>query len=162
SEKVLDAFRKLPASEREPGAVKVPALTATERLIPSPPPDGLVLKVHARFLSRGGQGKLRYAEPEEFPLMGKATEGRRGWLLFLQPNTEYMWLTADEARALVPAKAVKVEEWEVPSNLVERLARFHLTPRRAMTSEGGILGKKEIQSAQLALVVDEVSPERLR
>jgi hypothetical protein len=162
SEKVREAFRKLPESERGPGAVKVPELTAAERLIPSPPPDGLVFKVHARFLSRDGQGQLRYAEPEDFPLMGKTTEGRRGWLLFLQPNTEYLWLTAGEARALVPAKAVKGEEWEVPSNLVERLARFHLTPRRAMTSEGGILGKKEVQSAKLALVVVEVSPERLR
>jgi hypothetical protein len=161
SEKVLEAFRKLPESERSPGAVKAPELTAAERLIPSPPPDGLVFKVHVRFLSRDGQGKRRYAEPEHFPLMGKATEGRRGWLLFLQPNTEYLWLTAGEARSLVPAKAVKGEEWDVPSNLVERLARFHLTPRRAMTSEGGILAKKEIQSAKLALVVDEVSPERL-
>jgi hypothetical protein len=162
SEKLLQAFRKLPASERNPGAVKVPELTAAERLIPSPPPAGLVFKVHARFLSRGGHGKLRYAEPEDFPLMGKTTEGRHRWLLFLQPNTEYMWLTADEARSLVPAKAVKGEEWEVPSNLVERLARFHLTPRRAMTSEGGILGKKEIKSAKLVPVVDEVSPEQLR
>jgi hypothetical protein len=162
SEKVLEAFRKLPASERRPGAVKVPDLTAAERLIPEPPPNGLVFKVHARFLSRGGRGELRYAEPEDFPLMGKTTAGRRGWLLFLQPNTEYMWLTADEARSLVPAKPVKGEELEVPSNLVERMARFHLTPRRAMTSEGGILGRKEIQSARLTVVVDEVSLERLR
>jgi hypothetical protein len=162
SEKVLQAFRNLPASERSPGAVIVPELTASEWLIPSPPPDGLVFKVHARFLSRDGQGNLRYAEPEDFPQMGKTAESRRRWLLFLQPNTEYMWLTADEARALVPAKAVKGEELEVPSSLVERMARFHLTPRRAMTSEGGILGKKDIQSAKLTLAVAEVSPARLR
>jgi hypothetical protein len=162
SEKVLQTFRQLPAAERTPGAVKVPELTAAERLIPAPPPDGLVLKVHARFLSRGGQGTLRYAEPEDFPLMGKTTEGRSGWLLFLQPNTEYMWLATEEARSLVPAKAVRGEELEVPANLVERMARFHLTPRRAMTSEGGILSKKDIKLARLALVVDEIFPERLR
>jgi hypothetical protein len=162
SEKVLQAFRQLPASERSPGSVKVPELRATERLIPSPPPDGLVLKVHARFLSRGGQGELRYAAPEDFPLMGKTAEGRRGWLLFLQPNTESMWLTADEARSLVPTRAVKGAGLEIPSKVVERMARFHLTPRRAMTSEGGILGKKDIKAAKLTLVVDAVSPRRLR
>lgn len=161
SEKVLEAFRKLPASESRPGAVQVPELTSAERLIPAPPPGGLVFKVHARFLSRDGQGKLCYAEPEDFPLMGKTTEGRRSWLLFLQPNTEYLWLTAAEARSLIPAKAVKGAKLGVPSNLVERLARFHLTPRRAMTSEGGILGKKEIKSAKLTLVVEEASAERL-
>jgi hypothetical protein len=162
SEKVLEAFRKLPVSERDPGAVKLPDLTAAERLIPAPPTDGLVFKVHARFLSRDGQGELRYAELEDFPLMGKTNEGRRDWRLFLQPNTDYMWLTADDARSLVPARAVKGAELEVPSHLVERMARFHLTPRRAMTSEGGIVSKKDIQSARLTLVVDEVSPERLR
>jgi hypothetical protein len=161
SDKVLEVFRKLPESERGPGAVKVADLQPSERLIPSPPPDGLVLKVHARYLSRDSQGALRYADLEDFPLMGK-TRDRRGWLLFLQPNTEYMWLTADEAKSLVPPKAIKGDEWELPSSLVERMARFHLTPRRAMTSEGGILSKKDIKTAKLALIVDDVSPERIR
>ena len=40
-------------------AVQVAALKPGERLIPAPPTDGLVLKVHARFLSRGGRGKVR-------------------------------------------------------------------------------------------------------
>jgi hypothetical protein len=42
------------------------------------------------------------------------------------------------------------------------MARFHLTPRRAMTSEGGILGKKDVASAKLTLVVDDVSVEKIR
>src|SRR5262245_28644774 len=161
SQKVLEAFRKLPESERGPGAVKVADLQPSERLIPAPPQDGLVLKVHARYLSRDSQGELRYADVEDFPLMGK-TSDRRGWLLFLQPNTEYMWLTADEAKSLVPPKVVKGGEFAIPSSLVERMGRFHLTPRRAMTSEGGILSKKDIKTAKLALIVDDVSPERLR
>jgi hypothetical protein len=162
SEKVLEAFRKLPQAERAPGAVQVAELKPGERLIPAPPTDGLVLKVHARFLSRGGRGEVRYADPEDFPLMGKTSDGRRGWLLFLQPNTEYLWLTADEAKALVPTQAVKGQVRDIPSHLVERMARFHLTPRRAMTSEGGILRKKDVKSARLALVVEAVSPKRLR
>jgi hypothetical protein len=162
SEKVLEAFRRLPESERAPGAVKVAELLPGERLIPSTPADGLVLKVHARFLSRGSQGELRYADLEDFPLIGKTNDGGNRWRLFLQPNTEYMWLTADEAKSLVPPKAVKGDQFEIRSSLVERMARFHLTPRRAMTSEGGILSKKEIHAAKLALIVEDVSPERLR
>jgi hypothetical protein len=162
SDKVLEAFRRLPESERAPGAVKVAELLPSDRLIPSPPPDGLVLKVHARFLSRGSQGEMRYAHLEDFPLMGKTSDGGSAWLLFLQPNTEYIWLTAEEAKSLVPPKAAKGDRFEIRSSLVERMARFHLTPRRAMTSEGGILSKKDIQAAKLALIVDDISPERLK
>ena len=161
SPKVLEAFRKLPESERAPGAVKVPELQPTEVLIPAPPADGLVVKVHARFLSRDDKGELRYAQPEDFPLMGK-TESRNSWRLFLQPNTEYLWLTAAEAKSLVPGEAVRGQSFAVPAAIVERMARFHLTPRRAMTSEGGILSKKDIQRARLNAVVDDMSGERLR
>lgn len=161
SEKVLETFHSLPEEVRARGVPKVPDLAPNERLIPAPPADGLVLKVHARYLSRDNQGELRYAEPEDFPLMGK-TSDRRGWQLFLQPNTEYMWLTAEEAKSLVRARPVKGQETEIPANLVDRMARFHLTPRRAMTSEGGILSKKDVRTAKLKAVVEDVSTERLR
>ena len=162
SPKVLEAFRQLPESERIPGAIKVADLTPAEILIPSPPADGLVLKVHARFLSRGRNGELRYAELEDFPLMPGAPESRRSYQLFLEPNTEYLWLTAAEAKSLVPDQPIKGQTFDVPAAIVERMARFHLTPRRAMTSEGGILSKKDIRSARLTGVVEEVSAERLR
>ena len=61
SQKVLDEFNKLPESERKPGAIHVPDLQPNELAIPSPPPGGLVLRVHARFLSNDGNGELRYA-----------------------------------------------------------------------------------------------------
>ena len=96
SAKVLEAFRKLPESERAPGAVRVPDLKLDERLIPSPPERGLVLKVHARFLSRGDKGELRYARPDDFPLMGGKGESKDSYRLFLEPNTEYLWLTEEE------------------------------------------------------------------
>ena len=160
--KVLEAFRNLPESERGPGAIKVADLQPAEVSIPTPPAGGLVLKVHARFLSRDEKGELRYAEPEDFPLMVKRAEPRRSFALFLQPNTEYLWLTAQDAKSLVPVQAVKGQAFDMPAAIVERMARFHLTPRRAMTSEGGILSKKDIRSAKLIGVVEEVSAERIR
>jgi hypothetical protein len=157
SAKVLEEFRKLPESERGPGAVKVADLDTPDRLIPPPPEGGMVLKVHARFLSREDNGQLRHARPADFPLFQNAASRN----LFLEPNTEYMWLTAEEWKSLLPAKLVKGEKLVVPGQIGERMARFHLTPRRAMTSEGGILSKADVKSAKLELTVEDVTPARV-
>jgi hypothetical protein len=53
SAEVLEEFRKLPASERGPGAVKVPDLKPDERLIPSPPERGPVARAPPPL--RGGR-----------------------------------------------------------------------------------------------------------
>lgn len=158
----LEAFRKLPEAERRPGAVKVPDVMPSEGVIPSPPPGGLVLKVHARFLGEDGKGGVRPAKKEDFPLIDES--GDYGYFspLFLQPNTEYMWLTKEEWKALVPPDPVRGQRLAVPPAVVERMARFHLGPRRAMTSEDGILHKSEIRAAALAIVVEDVSPKRIR
>jgi len=94
--------------------------------------------------------------------MGDKAESKTTWRLFLEPNTEYLWLTEDEWKSLVPVRAGKGEAVKVDPRLADRLARFHLTPRRAMTSEGGILRKEDVKAARLALVVEDVTPERVR
>lgn len=159
---VLGAFEKLPQSERKPGAIKVAELEPEAAVIPSPPEGGLVLKVHARFLARGEGGALRHANTTDFPLMHDKPNVLRGWQLFLQPNTEYMWLTRDEWQAMVPANPAKGSKWDVDATIAERMARFHLTPQRATTSEGGIKSKRSVKEARLALVVKEVSPDQIR
>ncbi len=162
SAKVLEAFEKLPESERRPGAVVVPDLKPGEGVIPAPPPGGLVLRVHGRFLARDGSDELRHVKAEDFPL-NRGKDGTYRYLGFLfQPNTEYMWVTEEEWRALVPVKLVKGDRLAVAPVLGDRMARFHLTPRRALTSESGILGKKDVRTAKLELVVDDVSRERIR
>lgn len=160
--KVLDAFRKLSEAERAPGAVAVPDLDPAERVIPAPPEGGLVLRVHARFLSRDDGGGLRHARGEDFPLTGGDPKVIQSLQFLLSPNTEYLWLTRQEWQALVPANPVKGEKLLVPVALSERIARFHLVPRRALTSENGILPKKAVRAAELSLVVADVSAERVR
>ncbi len=162
SARVLEAFQKLPEDERKAGAVVVRDLEATQRVIPLPPAGGLVLKVHARFLSRGEQGELLYARGEDFPLFGTGPEAIGRHRLYLEPNTEYMWLTEEEWKSLVPANPAKGDKLAVAPAIAERMARFHLLPRRSMTSEGGGLSKRDIQSARLTLVVADVSAERIR
>jgi hypothetical protein len=162
SAKVLADFKKLPETERKAGAVKVPELKPSERVIPSPPAKGLILKVHARFLTRTDSGELRYARGEDFPLLRKRPQGIQRWRLYLEPNTEYMWLTEQEWKSLVPAKPVKGDKADVLPAIGERMARFHLLPRRSMTSEGSGLSKRDVKSAKLTLTVEEVSAERIR
>lgn len=162
SAEVLEKLAALPEQERAPGAVDVPELAPSDRVIPSPPQGGLVLKVHARFLSRDENGKLRYAEGKDFPLMADKPNVLRVWQLFLHPNTEYMWLTQEEWQSLVPANPAKGQKLEVRPAIAERMARFHLTPKRATTSEGGIVPKRDVKAASLALEVQAVSAGKIR
>jgi len=155
---VLEKFGKLPEAERKPAAVGVPNLKPSETVIPSPPEGGLVLRVHARFLARGDDGAVDPARRQP-PL--DQPDVMRAWELFLQPNTEYMWLTREEWQALVPAEPSKGETIKVDPAIVERMARFHLTPQRATTSEGGIVSPKAVKAARLNLVVTEVSPQQV-
>jgi hypothetical protein len=161
SAEVLAAFANLPASEREPGAIDVADLAPSQTLIPSPPEGGLVLRVHARFLAAGDGGKLRAAEITDFPLMRDRPEIAASWQLFLEPNTEYMWLSRNEWRSLVTADAAKGQRIAVDPAIAERMARFHLTPQRATTSEGGIIHRKAVKSARIELIVDDVTPARI-
>ena len=160
-EEVLEKFRALPEAERRAGAVKVPAIEEAQNLIPSPPKGGLVLRVHARFLARGHDGQLRHARTTDFPLMLAKPSVLRSWEKFLQPNTEYLWLTREEWLALVPAQPAQGQRLEVPPAIGLRLARFHLTPQRAMTSEGGIVHPQRVHEARLALKVTAVSAQTI-
>ena len=161
SRNVLEAFEKLPAAERKPGAIKVPGLKLGEAVIPAPPQGGLVLKVHARFLANGDNGQLRHARTTDFPLMRNKPNVLRSWQLFLQPNTEYMWLTRHEWQAMVPTDPIKGSKQNVDATIAQRMARFHLTPQRATTSEGGIRSKRSVKTARLELIVKDVTPQTL-
>jgi hypothetical protein len=159
---ILEAFARLPASERQAGAVKVPDLRPEERVIPAPPDGGIVLRVYARFLSREADGTLRRATVSDFPLLRERPDVARTWVLFLEPNTEYLWLTEREWRSLVPSDPSPGARLDVDPALAERMARFHLTPQRATTSEGGIVGRRSVKEARLTLHLVDISPERIR
>ena len=158
---VLNEFYKLPESERKAGAIKIANLAASERVIVSPPEEALVLKVHARFLAREKDGSLRHAEGSDFPLMRGDPKVLKRWGLFLQPNTEMMWITGKEWRSLLPEAPKIGQRIEVDSAIPMRMARFHLNPKRATTSEGGIVREKEVKVAEMILVVESVSNEMI-
>lgn len=165
---VLAAFASLPETERLPGVVQVLDLPAGQQTIPPPPEGGMVLRVHARFLARDNAdlGResvegLRRATGDDFPLMQEKPRASRGWGTFLQPNTEYMWLTRDERRSLIPKNPQPEQRIPVNRAIVERMARFHLTPQRATTSEGGVRSRRALKQARMTLLVDKVSSQRI-
>ena len=158
---VLEKFQGLPEAERKPGELSFGKLAATEQLIPAPPDGGLVLRVHARFLARDDKGQLRHAQTTDFPLMLAKANVLRSWNLFLQPNTEYMWLTRDELRGLVPDNPMKGQKFKVDPAIATRMARFHLTPQRATTSEGGIIHPKRVKKARLELKIYSVTQQSI-
>jgi hypothetical protein len=72
-----------------------------------------------------------------------------------------MWLTEAEWRSLVPAEPVKGERHDVVPAIVERFARFHLVPHKMVGGSGG-WGKKSVNKAALSLVVEDVTPDKVR
>ena len=137
SEQVLEAFRKLPAAERTPGGITVPDMKPSEHLIPAPPPGGLVLKVHGRFLARDARGELRHIKGDDFPQLRGKDDAIRELRFLLEPNTEYMWLTADEWKALVPASPSPGDKVPVAPAIGERMARFQESADRAAGADAG-------------------------
>lgn len=159
---VLAKFENLPKSERQAGAVKVPEMKSAEQLIPAPPEGGLVLRVHARFLARDEKNNLRRIKGEDFPQIRNKEASIRSHQFLFEPNTEYMWLTKEDWKSLVPPRGVPDEKVQVPTHIVERMVRFHLSPRRALTSEDGIVPKKDVKSARATVIVESASPARLK
>lgn len=96
----LEKWAELPREKRL--LAKAPDPKAAEnwrRMEKLYPEDGLVLRVVGR-----DQKRVRWPDS----------------------NLDYAWFRKDEARAFLPAEPTKDAQHEVPRELVERLARFHL------------------------------------
>ncbi|MSU79995.1 MAG: hypothetical protein EXS16_18135 [Gemmataceae bacterium] len=161
SAKVLDAFRKLPETDRKPNAGVIADLKSGESIIPEPPKNGLVLKVHTRALARDERGNYRNVTIDDYPLKKGNTKVFDEHRHLFGPNTDYMWITEAEWRGLVAGPFAKGEKHEVSKAIAERLALFHLMPRR-LTSEGASWGKSQLKTAKLTLTVDDVSETKVR
>jgi hypothetical protein len=92
------------------------------------PDDGLVLRVVARDQRR-----------ERWP----------------DSNLDYAWFRKDEARALLPAKPKKDAKHDVPRELVQRLARFHLLDN-VHALNYTFFPKEAIEKARLTSIVLQV------
>jgi hypothetical protein len=98
----------------------------------------------------------------DFPQLRGNDQEIRYYRFLFDPNTEYLWLTEKEWRSLLPAEPVVGRELAVDPAIAMRVARFHLSPRRALTSEDGIIDRRDVKEATLRLAVEEATPRRIR
>ncbi len=143
----LEAWHKLPAAERRPGAITVPELKPDPQFDRSPPPGVLVLKTYTRALQRSANGKL---EPADVRM-----EGMR-----VSPQHDHVWITEHEWRSLTPANPKVGQQIDVPSSITQRILRYHLVD--GTVGEPVFWTAQQVRSGQLKLRVTEVSPASIR
>ena len=143
----LVEWKKLPESQRRPGAVEVgDAETLDRNYTRTPPAGGLVLNVFARALDRDADGQLCNASCK----VGAGNEASR----------DHLWLTESEWKSLVPSDPAKGDTLAVPARVAERILRFHLVDNTR--GEPVFWRGEEIRSSRLELTVEQVTPSRLR
>lgn len=141
------AWRSLPLTERDPGAVKIGDPGKPDpRFHRAPPANGLVLSVYTRILDRESDGTCR-------PGTCRFPGGQRA-------AHDHLWLTEEDWKALIPAKPRSGDSFTVPSRVARRIARFHLADNTR--GEPNFWERKEIHSGELKLTVEDVNTEAVK
>jgi hypothetical protein len=138
----LEAWKKLPDSERKPGAIRVEDIKLDPRFTRTPPPGGLIVNTYTRALERDAKGALR---PAESKVNGVNRE----------PQRDHLWLTEAEWKALIPASPTKGETVPVPAAVERRIFQFHLVDSKL--GEPVAWTRDQIRSGRLTLTVTEVT-----
>jgi hypothetical protein len=166
-DEALGDWNKLPEAERQPGAVKLGERGPADlkRSTAEPPPGGLILKVHGRYLAHGAKGTLRTTTLlGDFPGIKQPATAHPGHFEFYsEANPDFMWLTETEWKSLAPANAKKGDTHALPDKLIDRMCWYHLLPNALgsrighLWPETGPKGKKGIRAKKAVLTVEAVS-----
>ncbi|CAN5628184.1 hypothetical protein BH11PLA2_BH11PLA2_12900 [soil metagenome] len=111
-DRALKKWAALPAKRREPGAVTVPDHGKLDaNYSRTPPKDGLIVRVNSRILDKQGDDYIR---------------GTCEFTGGMKAARDFLWLTADDVKALnaLPKKVDDVSS--LPDAIVRRMARFHM------------------------------------
>jgi hypothetical protein len=142
----LARWKALPASERKPGAVKVPDLAKTDaRYTRTPPKGGLIVNVSTRILDLDKKTFVRGT----CRTPGGASAAR-----------DHLWLTKTDWQSLIPADATKGKRFEMPAHLAERILRFHLLDNTR--GEPNYWQRNQLRKRSLTWIVESVSEKELR
>lgn len=142
----LEKWKRLPESERAPGAIKVPAHGEFDPDYHRPlPPGGVILKVYARALDRQtSANNLLFTDAQ--CTIGRGDEASR----------DHLWLSETEWRSLIPDDPKPGARFPVPPPIAQRILRFHLVDNTR--GEPPFWRRNEIRTNALDLIVDSVSP----
>jgi hypothetical protein len=139
----LERFGKLPANRREPGAVTVGEPAKTDpNYTRTPPPGGLIVRVHTRILDRTGEDLCKGT----CKTLGGDASAR-----------DFLWLTKDEVKSLAPAKAEPGFSYDVPKAVANRIVRFHLVDNTR--GEPPFWTPDQVRRAKLTLTVTRVTAD---
>jgi hypothetical protein len=148
----LKKFKQLPETERKP-SIEKPAKVTFERSPATPPAGGLVAICYWTYLDRDDQGALSRAK--------KAfADAYYGSILPVAPaytDCEMFWLTAQELKSLVPAKAQRGATFPLPATIQERITKFYAFDFRARDRQPA----RHVRAAELTLTVGDVSADRI-
>ena len=168
--KTLEKWQALPESERAAGAVKVaePGPVDAQRVGPTPPAGGLILKVYSRAFMHDGADKLRYVTGKDlwYDEEGKKTletADQKGRIATPQAQPDHLWLTEAEWKSLIPANPRKGDKVPMPAAIAERILRIHLNPLRFFGRYStDALDRQEVRAGELNLTVAAVGPDVVR
>jgi len=136
----LTVWKKLPASQRKPGAIQIADQGNLDRTyVRKPPERGLIVNVFTRALDRDDNGELCDAACK----VGGGDEAAR----------DHLWLTESEWRSLIPANPEIGDQITLPVPIASRILRFHLVDNTR--GEPPFWQPNEIQSCELKLTVKE-------
>jgi hypothetical protein len=150
----LEKWNGLPEEERRPGLKLEDLGSADPALDLAPPAGGLVLGVFIRALERSAKGDL--VAPIKIDLSNAGALP-----IEAQAQRDHLWLTGEEAAAVIPADRSKGSRSPVPPFLADRICRFYLKDS-ATCIPGTSASKYGGYSGSLTATVAETSAARLR
>jgi hypothetical protein len=146
-EKALEDWKKLPADERDPGAVKVgDADMPDTRYHRAPPADGLILNVYTRILDCDGQGDFHHGTC--------ATAGGD------QSAHDHLWLTKAEWTQLLVKDVKAGDTFVMPAAIAQRIVRFHLVDNTR--GEPPFWSAQQVRKAEMRWTVEEATAKSVR
>jgi hypothetical protein len=146
-QEVLEAYAKLPETERRPRSVE-----GEVKPQPSPPEGGLVLTIYDRPLGRSEEGCYRL--PEGNDCGGFRTHAPHG-------QRSSLWLTREECRSLVPEDPQKGQTHKVATKLFKRICLYGLVPQTLWVVEE-TWKPDSVRAGELNVTVEEVTPQVVR
>jgi hypothetical protein len=152
-QKGLQRWNELPEAERSPGLALEDLGPADPSLDLAPPAGGLILKVFIRSLERDAQRQLQAPSTVDLNNAGAAP-------IAAQAQRDHLWITAEEARSLIPAPSSKAKR-ALPPFLAERLCRYYLKDS-ATCIPGTSASKYGKYSGSMTSEILESSDSRIR
>src|SRR5262245_22193358 len=158
----LDAFEKLPESDRKPKVEdRGPHNARLQYADVEAPPGTLFVNVYCRVLEQTGEGRFRHAKTVDLTEFGGRSHGNSMPGDFSEPQRECLWLAEPEWKALIPGTPRAGDKVEIPEAVRQRILLFYVF-NWFVNSGGGYWAPKHLRDAALDLTVQEVSPKAVR